>query len=147
MKLFPKRIIYREDGQPYLIRYFIFKCPWFRIRVHHILLSDNDCLHDHPWNFTSIILKGGYWEVTPIKPNQKFDNKLVYISKKNERWDFYGPGRILPRKAEWKHRLILPIGFDAWSLVFFFKRRREWGFWTKKGFVLHQDYISTQSCD
>lgn len=131
MKLFKKRIIQREDGKPYLVRYYILRTPWFRIRLHNILLSDYDCLHDHPWNFVSIILKGGYTEIRE-SPYGKYYQK-------------FGPFKILYRKAEDKHRLI--VDKPAWTLVFMLKRRREWGFWTRKGWVYHRDYIPTQSCD
>jgi hypothetical protein len=44
---------------------WIFKHPWGTVRLHHILRSDDDRhLHDHPFNFVSLLLTGGYTEVT-----------------------------------------------------------------------------------
>lgn len=38
----------------------------YAARVHQILRSDHDrCLHDHPWDNASFVLKGGYWEIVP----------------------------------------------------------------------------------
>ena len=35
------------------------------VRIHEILRSDADRdLHDHPWWYVTIILRGGYWERT-----------------------------------------------------------------------------------
>ena len=36
----------------------------FNIFIHKFLKSDPDDLHDHPWAFRTLILKGGYWEHT-----------------------------------------------------------------------------------
>lgn len=127
--VFRKRTIQRNDGAPYLIRYYILRTPWFRIRLHNILLSDYDCLHDHPWNFISLILWGGYGEM--------FNDE----EKPRE----HSMGKVLFRKAEDKHRLI--VNKPAWTLVFMLKRRREWGFFTKKGWVEFWKYVPTQTCE
>lgn len=127
--VFRKRIIQRNDGAPYLIRYYILRTPWFRIRLHNILLSDYDCLHDHPWNFLSIVLWNGYDEI--------FNDKPIPLRHKAP--------KILYRKAEDRHRLI--VNKPAWTLVFMFKRRRQWGFFTKKGWKFWEDYVPTQTCE
>ena len=61
-------IIDRLDKKPYLERYYLFlrdrKNFPFNIFLHKFLKSDSEDLHDHPWNFISIILWGGYWEYT-----------------------------------------------------------------------------------
>ena len=71
-KLFNKVDI-RVNGEPdapiYLRRWFIYPrkpkdlamVP--RVYLHRFYTGDNvRDLHDHPWPFTSLILKGGYWE-------------------------------------------------------------------------------------
>lgn len=144
-----KKIIQREDGKPYLIRYRIFDCRWFKIRIHHILQSDPDCLHDHPWNFISVILKGGYYEhtkgrrdnITGIKKFDKSDDDLV------EKIVWYDWASVLIRAANWQHRLEIPTGRSAWTLVIMFKRKREWGFWTKDGFVEWFKYKGGEKCE
>lgn len=57
-----KKHLFRADGALYLVRYTLLWLPFLKIRLHHILLSDTECPHDHPWDFVSIILKGGYRE-------------------------------------------------------------------------------------
>lgn len=76
-----KKIIYRGgthgDGKAYLVRYSLrwFSCKWWAVKVHNILLSDDACLHDHPWHFLSIILWGGYLEHRTIeRPSAAYDD-------------------------------------------------------------------------
>ena len=57
------RVIYdRYDNEPYLERFYIFlkdrKTFPFNVFIHRFLKSDPDDLHDHPWNFRTIILYG-----------------------------------------------------------------------------------------
>ena len=141
-----KKVLLREDKSIYLIRYTLLWLPFLKIRLHKIMLSDNDCLHDHPWDFISIILKGGYYE---IKERPHPVPGCLWIDK-----TFLSPGAIVRRRAEDKHRVALKWDVKkcrytpSWSLVFMFRRRREWGFWTKAGkFVHHADYTLKQNCE
>jgi|ERR1044072_25256 hypothetical protein len=169
--MFRKKIICREDGTPYLIRTYLFKSKLFQIVIHKVLQSDPDCLHDHPWNFISLILWGGYWEgTTPEQKLRGFELEFFKIKHNaNIYYRWYGPLSLLFRKAEWKHRLKLhddnkkPIrsvdnlgnicvtGFKpkpCTTLVIMFKRKREWGFFTKAGWVPWQKYNNKeQRCD
>lgn len=44
-------------------RWAIIECEWFNIYIHYIGHSDMDRHpHNHPWKFTSMVLKGGYVE-------------------------------------------------------------------------------------
>jgi hypothetical protein len=44
-------------------RWRLFRCPWFGIFLHKITKPDSARhLHNHPWWFMPIILKGGYDE-------------------------------------------------------------------------------------
>jgi hypothetical protein len=150
-----KKVIYREDGEPYLIRWYLFRCKRFQICLHHILLSDYDCLHDHPWKFITLILKGGYYERIPrydrlfkTELGNTIDNILngrIIANEVVKKW--YGPGSLLGRPAKWKHALELPEGKTAWSLLIMFKKERDWGFWTSKGWVYYEAYKPTQSCE
>ena len=86
-KLGRRRVITDRSGKlPYLIRYYVFlkdrKNFPFNITVHKVLESDEPKLHDHPWNWGALIIKGGYWEHTP---EGKF---------------WRGPGHLRFKKAE-----------------------------------------------
>jgi hypothetical protein len=129
MKLYLKKTLLRAGGQPYLIRYTLFKCKKFSIKLHHVLISDVDVLHDHPWDYTSIILKGGYWEHHLA---HDLDNNPITQRK------WYRPGSILRRKGYIPHRLELPNNKTCWSLIFTSYRKRDWGFLTKEGWESHK---------
>lgn len=130
-KFLKKKVITRltnGDKTPYMIRWNLFQCPWFSIKLHKILLSDDACLHDHPWSFISFILKGGYVE-----------QSSGYVKK------LYGAGSILYRPAHYAHRL--DIFQPAYTLVITFKKTREWGFYTPDGWVRHYEYSQSNRCE
>lgn len=145
MKLFKKKVITRASDAnnfirlPYLIRWNIFQCRWFSIKLHRILLSDDDCMHDHPWTFISFILQGGYVECTPgarsIRRSQQPPHGIAHLvdSKKYENKRLYGAGSILYRPAKFIHRL--DIYQPALTLVITFRKTKSWGFFTPNGFI------------
>ena len=102
---------------------------WPGFRLHHIVRSDADReLHDHPFSFVSIILRGGYWE---------------HLADGTRTW--HGPGSILFRSAEVLHRLELPR--PAWTFVFRGPIRRPWGFMTAFGWVPWQRFTAGRSSE
>ncbi|MGH6969029.1 MAG: hypothetical protein ACREEN_08000 [Stellaceae bacterium] len=93
------------------------------IYVHEWLRSDPAELHDHPWDFCSVILETGYWEITP------------------EGRFWREPGSIAFRKAEDRHRVeIDPTRPQPLSVIFTGPVRRQWGFHTARGFVRGDEY-------
>ncbi|MBT1702937.1 hypothetical protein [Chryseosolibacter indicus] len=153
--LFKKTVLRIRDGKEnpiYLIRYSLLTCPWFAIKLHKIMLSDDDCMHDHPWSFISIILKGGYVEHRPDYKahweshagwffNSEMNPALMPVKK-----TLYGAGSILFRKAPSVHKL--EVFQPATTLVITFRRKRQWGFHTPSGWKYWKDYIrSGQKCE
>lgn len=121
-KVFRYFVITNGEGSPYLARYKLFRCPWFKVFLHHILRSDEDEeLHDHPWNFVSIVLWKGYLEILP---------KAARIIR---------AGSVVRHRAEDAHRLILDA--PAWTLVFVTGKKRMWGFHTKTGWLSYVDFL------
>lgn len=107
------------------------------IRVHEILSSDEERhMHDHPWDSTSIILKGGYWEVMPTHQHQHpvFDDvNFIRVWRK--------PGDVISRKATDRHRIEIPKGKSAWSMFIVGGQEQKWGFYTEEGLVYWRDYL------
>lgn len=102
-----------------------------RARVHRILRGDaGRDLHDHPWHFVSIILEGGYTEEIELASGP------FPLCERHR----YRAGDVLFRHAEHRHRLELDDGSECLSLVFTSQNVREWGFWTKAGFVPWHEY-------
>lgn len=104
----------RKTGANYMHRYYLLfkdrKTFPFNITLHKIVRSDDPIMHDHPWPFLTIILKGGYWEHTP----------------EGKTW--HGPGSIIWRKANELHWLELDQDKPATTLFFMGPQQREWGF-------------------
>jgi hypothetical protein len=93
------------------------------VRVHEILRSDEGRdFHDHPWSYLTVILRGGYWELTPI-----YDASGMF---KGERRVWHGPGAVLFRRAQSWHHLELPPGATATTLFCTGSWRQHWGFLT-----------------
>lgn len=124
----------------YMERYWLypFEPNKTNIRIHHILRSDEDRhLHDHPWPSTSIILKGGYWEIMPLDPLQdpKLDEKArVRIWR--------GEGDVVTRGATTRHALELPEGKTCWSMFIMGPKEQSWGFYTDKGKIYWREYLN-----
>jgi hypothetical protein len=116
-----------QDGKPYMERYFLLggsnRAPGSTARYHHILESDMAALHDHPWDFVSVILSGTYVETTPTTEQE------------------FGPGSVLVRTAEQLHRLTLPNG-PVWTFIIIGAPRRRWGFATDDGWVHWSEYLN-----
>jgi hypothetical protein len=120
---------YEAGPSPYLIRYTLAKFGKTRLYVHVFLRSDGgDVLHDHPWRFVSLLLSGGYIEVTPSGRRRK------------------RPGMLLIRGATWAHRVELIDGKPSVSLVWRSDYTRQWGFFTPAGWLHWKSYFLGEGC-
>jgi hypothetical protein len=130
-------IMDREDDEPYLERYYIFLKDrrWFPFNmfIHKFLKSDPGQVHDHPWPYCTIILRGGYWEWTPIL-NQA-GRQL------GERVQWKGAGQIRFGHSTDYHRIELEPGVTPWTLFIPGPKLREWGFLVGHKWVPHDEYF------
>jgi hypothetical protein len=119
----------RRTGEDYMHRYYLFlkDRKWFpfNFTLHKIVKSDDPIYHDHPWSYMTIILKGGYWEHTPVFTPE--GTILLDI----QHWR--GPGSVIVRKAGSYHWLEMdPEVGPATTLFFMGPQQREWGFLINK---------------
>ena len=141
-KLGRKRIVMdRVNNEPYLERYYVFlrDRTWFpfNIFIHKFLKSDPDDVHDHPWPYATLILKGGYWEWIP-----QF-NSLGQKTGELATWRGVGHFRIC--RATSYHRIELDPSVTAWTLFMPGPQQREWGFLTKGHWVQWQEYLKLRA--
>lgn len=134
------RVIYdRDHQQPYMYRYYLLfkdkvqdqeranQLP-FNLMLHKICASDPDDLHDHPWWYATLILKGGYWEITP----------------QGRFWR--GPCHFRIRGSQDLHRLELPEGgTGSWSLFLRGPKVRDWGFVKRGRWIYHRRYLDDRA--
>ena len=138
-KLGRRRVITERDSDvPYLIRYYVFlkerKNFPFNITLHKVLVSDEPTLHDHPWSYATLILRGGYWENTP------------------EGRFWRGPGHFRYRKANDLHYLELEQDeqgneIPCWSLFFMGKKAGQWGFLKNGEWIHNEQYLARGAKD
>jgi hypothetical protein len=119
----------RIDEAPYLERYYLFlkdreNFP-FNIFLHRFIQSDPDDLHNHPWSYRTLILKGGYWEYTHLG---KF---------------WRGPFSYRYAAANSFHRVELDKNIPyCWTLFMPGQKIQDWGFETTNGWIHHEKYLA-----
>jgi hypothetical protein len=130
----------RVNNEPYLERYYLFlkdrkRFP-FNVFLHKFLKSDPDDVHDHPWPYATVILKGGYWEWTP-----QFDSSGEKI---NEIAKWRGAGHFRTSSANSYHRIELDPTVECWTLFMPGPQTQDWGFLTRQGWVQHEQYLDAR---
>ena len=137
-KLGRKRIVMdRVENEPYLERYYVFlrereRFP-FNVFLHKFLKSDPDDVHDHPWPYATLVLKGGYWEWIP-----HFDT----VGRKIGEYQVWrGPGHFRVSKARSFHRIELDPDITAWTLFMPGPKQREWGFMVRNQWIQWEEYL------
>ena len=137
-----KRIIMdRVNNEPYLERYYVFlkereNFP-FNIFVHKFLKGDPDDVHDHPWPYATLILKGGYYEWTP-----EFDENNIKVGE-TRHWRGPGHFRICPANSF--HRIELKPGVTAWTMFMPGAKKRDWGFLVNNRWIQNEQYLRNRS--
>jgi hypothetical protein len=134
------------DG--YYMKRWILRLPFgFTIRLHQILRSDGDRhLHDHPFDFTSLLLTGGYTEITPCDEcnpelsdcSTPHPNQCTACFGTERQVTKFPRFSINRKRAEAVHALLLHR--PVLTLVFAGPKRRDWGFQTEEGWVHNEHY-------
>ena len=98
----------------------------FNAYLHKILLSDEPTLHDHPWNWGTFIISGGYFEHTP----------------KGTFWR--GPGSWRIKKSTDFHWLELKKNKPCKTLFWHGRKMRTWGFLTEDGWMDYRTFLENR---
>ena len=137
-----KRIVLdRQSNEPYLERYYLFlknrkRFP-FNIFLHKFLKSDPGDLHDHPWSYATLILKGGYYEWIPTYDSQ--GSKLCEMAV------WRGPGSFRISSADSFHRIELDPSVTCWTLFMPGPQCQDWGFMVRDTWVQWEKYIKIKA--
>lgn len=117
------REIKSKTGDVHFKRWEILKTRWGSIWLHAIYKADIDKhLHNHPWHFISIILKGSYKEIT---------QKGI---------SFQRPGKINIRNGENYHKILEVESKVVYTLFFATEPKRLWGYDVDGKFLDHETY-------
>ena len=139
-----KRIVMdRVSDEPYLERYYLFlkdrdRFP-FNVFLHKFLKSDPDDVHDHPWPYATLILRGGYWEWTP-----QFNS---VGEKTGEIAQWRAPGHFRIARAHSYHRIELDPNVECWTLFMPGAKQRDWGFLVRNQWVQWEQYLTNRKAD
>ncbi|APQ42187.1 hypothetical protein PBI_MRMAGOO_84 [Mycobacterium phage MrMagoo] len=146
----PDLVLTRDNGTVYLNRWHVIpRNRFFNVYLHQFLGSDDDrALHDHPWWFASLVLKGGYWE----------HHEDCWMT-------WRGRGSFAIRRAKTAHRVELDTTVDyeaiqdgvpflelqrrekpAWTLVFTGPKIRSWGFHCPQGWIHWRRFDKRNGC-
>jgi hypothetical protein len=140
MSLFLIKEIRSKEGELHFRRWRLLSTPWFSIYIHGIYKEDEDLhLHDHPWNYLSIILRGYFSEKT-------LDYDVITDAKSKE-WKsrrieekVVGPSSFIKRKAETFHKIQKLHSKSVYTLFFVGKKFREWGYDVNGQWIDHVTY-------
>jgi hypothetical protein len=129
-----ERIGANEGQETYLTRIHLTPFRWWpkilpRIYLHFFGRPDEDReLHDHPWGFTTIVLWGGYDEISHVMNYRPFEPSGEI------RQDCLGFLSIRRRQATHAHRITRLHTKHVVTLVLRdHSRQRTWGFWCDQG--------------
>jgi hypothetical protein len=128
MKLIRRFDILAPDRSLYLRRWILWLPFGFRLYLHKMVAPDYAIeLHDHPWPFLTLVLRGGYEE--------RYQSTDGVASRWNP------PGMVRINRARHTHAVSgLPNG-TCWTLVLRGRRWRRWGFWTDCGWQDFEQYL------
>ena len=113
-----------KSGELHFVRWNIFSIGNFSVNIHAIYKADEDKhLHNHPWNFVSIVLKGWY--------SEKLEG-----DKTNIRY----PRNIVKRKKDAFHKIDSLHSKVIYTLNCMWGKRDDWGYMVNGKFVQHEKY-------
>ena len=133
-----RRLTLRHDGRTFLDRWGFCYDKLGGFYIHHITGPDPGLdLHDHPWAFTTIILRGGYTEVRAETVD------AIQFARTTARAPEFGPvGYVAVWRSRTAHRTPLDVAHKitgvlpgTWTLVLRGPTRRVWGFYPPTGRV------------
>jgi hypothetical protein len=111
-----QKLVIGPHDDPYMTRWHLIKTPIGGLYLHKMSRPDRRPIcHDHPWNFRSLVLRGGYVEMR-LDPFTR-QIKANTIRRYN---------RMRALDAHYIVELLRPT---TWTLVVVGRQVRTWGYW------------------
>lgn len=106
-----------DDDSIYLTRWRIVQTPWAALYLHRLTAPDSrPTLHDHPWKFLAVVLRGGYVE-------RRLNPTTMTVTEAHRvRW-------VNHMRTHDAHAILTLTRNPTWTLLFVGKRERTWGYW------------------
>lgn len=110
---------YDGDGN-YLTRWRVVQTPLCALYLHRFTSPDpRPTLHDHPWHFVSIVLRGGYTE-------RRLNRRTLAVDEAHR------VRRINVVRATDGHAIVSLDRNPTWTLLLVGRRHRHWGYIEQK---------------
>jgi hypothetical protein len=142
---------YDRPERNYLTRWRLVQTPWFGIYLHRFDGPDpRSTLHDHPWSFTSLVLRGGYIEADcysgsrtkPVGDDWGLPEESLVV---HGGWTRLEARAVNRKRAGDCHTIVKLLRIPTWTLMLVGRRTREWGYvdpdgtWTRFDLHRHND--------
>lgn len=132
-----KMVLRRSDGVAYMTRWRLVQTPFFAVYVHRFDAPDPGVdLHDHPWPFATLVVRGGYVE-------EVADVRCASIP---ECWEekVWRDRSVHTVGLQHAHRITSLLRLPTWTVVVRGRSRREWGFYEPTGWVASTPYSNAR---
>lgn len=130
-----------QPTENHFVRYRLVQTPWFGVYVHRFDNPDVRTFHDHPWNFVSVVVRGGYVEASPhggapaVSLAQVPDHRLLRA------------GSINRKRATDLHYIADLVRKPTWTLILVGKRQRTWGYVDEAGWTAFDEHPNAAKFD
>jgi len=125
---------YDEPEENYMTRWRVLSAPWFGLYLHRIDKPDpRPTLHDHPWPFLSLILRGGYTEDVGLRPPGRETSPVT--GRRSRSWR---QGSIHRMRKSDAHTITGLRRSPTWTLLLVGRRQPSepsWGYWDREGWT------------
>lgn len=112
-----------KTGILHFRRWQILWTPWFSIWIHGIYSADKDeHLHNHPWDYFSLVLKGSFLEET--ESGTKIMRPLSYVKRDGSEF----------------HKIKILFTPKVYTLFITSPPKRDWGYKVKGKIIQHDIY-------
>jgi hypothetical protein len=127
-----------NPDENYMVRWRLVQTPWFGVYIHRINTPDRrSTLHDHPWPFVTVVLRGGYVEDYGETTTGKYHSYTYQCGSRTWR----ACSVHVMRKTD-AHTITELRRSPTWTLVFAGLRKPEpsWGYWDEDGFTPYDEH-------